>query len=274
MLSYSNNTIKINIVFLLVLISIFSCKKVEVNDVIQSNKLNDTILIEYSKCNIFDLKFNQGKLLKIKNKYSEEDFYIIADDANFYTSKAHDFLANKTSSLCNLKMDSNNVLLFENKYSIKYTDLSYGDFIFFKEGKKPIIVSLINFEKVFLEYFGAQLDTVVNIENNVEIPNIVKSFAGEYDSGLEINIDEKTKSILGNLNYEAEVTDCKLTFTGQIGEMKENVLPIKIEGFNYIGTGKMFFKENSIIIKFDEETPSYCQRVLPFENNEIEFYKE
>jgi len=155
------------------------------------------------------------------------------------------------------------------KYSLKSDSLKKAWYVIsYNKGSYPVVYDPINInEKDFKK------NSDINPEDSEKI-NVKKSFIGEYDSGLEISFDEKTKNIVGNLNYEAEVTDCKLTFTGQIGEMKENVLPIKIEGFNYIGTGKMFFKENSIIIKFDEETPSYCQRVLPFENNEIEFYKE
>ena len=201
MLSYSNQPIMKNIIILFsVTFFLYSCKKRLSSERNVNIKENDTIKVNYKKC-IIDFKFNSEKLNVLKNKYSEDDFYTIADDANYYTYEANNFFKRKKNEIISIKMSKNTVLSFEDKFYISYSDINYWDFIFYKSLKKPLIVSPIDVEKSYANYFNADKFTPIN-----------KIWYGNYNIFQELGKIDDTGFFI---NYNIEIKKDSIIFSGQ-----------------------------------------------------------
>jgi hypothetical protein len=192
-----------NIIILLIATAfLYSCKRglsSEKNVII---KQNDTIKVNCKKC-IIDFKFNSEKLDILKNEYSEDDFYIIADDANHYTYEANNFLKTKKNEVISIIMNKNTVLSFEDRIFMSYSDINYWDFIFYKTLNKPLIVSPIDVEESYYDYFDRDKFNT----------SIDKKWHGKYSYKTAPYKLDSLSSI--PIYYDISIKKDSVTFSGQ-----------------------------------------------------------
>ncbi len=233
MLPYSNKTMKNKYLIIFFLITlIISCKEIENPKITTNiNKIKDTIRINCKEC-IIDLKFNNKKLNKLKEKYSNDDFYIIADDANNYTSNVRDFLGQEKKEIIKIKMNSNNVLKINNRFIIPYEKINYWDYILCLNSTKPKIVSPIEFIDVYQTYY---IDKIKSIKPNwIGSFNFFNDLGKIGDSGIFIgyNINISKDSILfSGQGYQTNFYD--LCYAKQNKDTLELYYKKTIEGTDY-----------------------------------------
>ncbi|WP_155995251.1 DUF5991 domain-containing protein [Tenacibaculum ovolyticum] len=187
--------------YIILIFIFFGCKnKSDLSQkvIIQSN---DTIMINHKEC-VIDIKFDIQKMNDLKNKYGDEDFYVIADDANFYTAEVNDFLKKKGKKIIYVKMKPNTILGFNNKYYMSYADIAYWDYILFKETKKPKVISPINFESAFKKFFYKK----------TYIEEIDEKWFGKYNFFQDLG---KINDIGAFIDYNIRIEKDDCFFSGQ-----------------------------------------------------------
>ena len=123
-----------------------------------TNRLNNNLLSDQKKIDIdcdscvLRVMPTLKQIEQIKSTYQKErDFYIMADDANFYSATANEYLKSRNIDIFNL--DSIKKVCFNKKDTFDFSNLAW-DFVLYKKGKAPQIVEAINFEYEFNNYFG------------------------------------------------------------------------------------------------------------------------
>ena len=113
-----------------------------------------TIDITCNFCVLF-IRPTIEQIEQIKSNYqNEEDFYIMADDANFYTADAIEYLQNKNIDI--FYLDSIKIVCFNEKNTVDFSDLAW-DFVLYKKNTSPKVVKAIDLKYEFENYFNANL---------------------------------------------------------------------------------------------------------------------
>lgn len=88
------------------------------------------------------------------SKYeNEEDFYIMADDANFYTANAIEYLEDKNIDI--FYLDSIKMVRFNQENILDFSHLAW-DFVLYKKNTPKKIVKAIDFKYEFEHYFNVK----------------------------------------------------------------------------------------------------------------------
>ena len=145
--------------YLLIFLSVFSCKKEEkIQSKFEKKTLekikNDTIFIK-EKCAAF-ISGTDETIENLKKTEGEENFYIGADDYNYYQYEAREFLKKQKLKIYNIS--DKKVIVFKSekgdftvlKDSIKYIGSTY----LFSPNKLPIKIFDIDIENEYKNYFS------------------------------------------------------------------------------------------------------------------------
>ena len=120
-------------------------------------KRTDTLNIANMACAIFIRRKSQDIADMRKEFESEEDFYVAADDMNYYNYMADEYLENKAMRI--IYADTTySVINFQNKHFINITDTTIvkditSSLILYKEGKKPTVIAPIEISNEYNKYF-------------------------------------------------------------------------------------------------------------------------
>lgn len=131
-----------NIIILhfLIVSCLFSCKKNEKNDSqnINPQEKKDTIV---NSSAIFLLTPDDIEIKELKEKHGEDNFYTIADDANYYVSQIRDISPQKLNKIRykNINFSREDYIFKKNAYSDKWLIINYT------EGSKPKVYSLVDY---------------------------------------------------------------------------------------------------------------------------------
>ena len=118
-------------------------------------KRTDTLNIIDKECALL-LKRKSQDIADMRKEFeSEEDFYVAADDMNYYNYMADEYLENKAMRI--IYVDTTySVINFQNKHFINILDKTKNiifSVILYKEGKKPIAVAPIDVSAEYDKYF-------------------------------------------------------------------------------------------------------------------------
>lgn len=131
-----------NIVILYFLIAscLFSCKKIEKKSFqnINAHEKRDTIV---NNSAIFLLTPDDIEIKEIKTKQGEDNFYTIADDANYYISEIRSISPQKLSKTHykNINFIKEDFVFKKNGYNDKWLIIDYS------KGNKPKVYSLVDY---------------------------------------------------------------------------------------------------------------------------------
>ena len=173
----------------LISILITSCKKNEptlevVSPIEKAQINNDTIIVSTG---MYHLSPNEREIDSLKKIMGDDNFYTVADDSNFYTSKIY---SQPNTKITPVKFDKIN-FKNENFLFSKKTNKNNWLIIDYKVGYKPQIYSLVDFYlKLSEENSSAEANTS-NLDeylNNIDFLNF----------SLDINGDGKEDKIFGN----------------------------------------------------------------------------
>lgn len=144
--------------YLLIFLSAFSCKKEEkINSKVENQTIvknnNDTIFIQ-EKCVVFISATNET-IENLKKQEGEENFYIGADDFNYYEYEAREFVKKQKLKIYNIT--DKKVIVFKSekgdftvlKDTIKYIGSAY----LFEPNQLPKHISSIDIEDEYKNYF-------------------------------------------------------------------------------------------------------------------------
>lgn len=110
-----------------------------------------SISIQCDSCVLF-VHPSAEQIERMKSSYeNEEDFYIMADDANYYAATAFEYLDSKGVKV--ILLDTVRQVLFNESELCDYRDLSW-DFVLYKKDSSPLIVPAIDLSYEFERYFG------------------------------------------------------------------------------------------------------------------------
>ncbi len=152
-------------------------------------QFGDTLFINCNKC-VVSIKLTEEKIKTMKSNYKNEgDFYTMADDANFYSSKAFNFFVLK--NLDTLTVNNFEILNFSNKFFLNVKDISPWDLILYKKDSEPKIIKSIEAKIEFEKYFT--LNNISRDSDNIVIP---KGFYKLDSSIINLNNDAYSDKIL------------------------------------------------------------------------------
>ena len=144
--------VKITINLLLTLFLLISCKQKVENKIISFEKVisNDTLYFENQNLAIFinpTITYIDG----LKKTYNnEDDFYIIADDANFYNAEAQYFLKEKKIKIENI---SNNQFLKIGDTIIKISQYKPWTILLYNKNGSFNNFAPIDIKESYLQFF-------------------------------------------------------------------------------------------------------------------------
>lgn len=165
------------ILILLFCSTVISCNKRFENEIVSGK--SDTILLKEPI--VLFISPSPKEIEKLKKKY-KDDFYTIADDANFYFANATEYLDSLKKKSLNYHKDI--IMSYKNGTELtiipKYKNPWYV--VFYKSGTYKI-VDLLNFKEEYISFFN-------------DSPNVEKGLQQWY--GTYLNTDSKTM-----LDYDA-----------------------------------------------------------------------
>ena len=110
----------------------------------------DTIRINKDIVLFVDTMFGLDSL---KNTFKNlDDFYTMADDANYYMSEAQNFIKNK--QIDTLSIVDNKIIIFDNRDTINSKKLPLWSLVLYSKGKNPKIIYPIDISNEYDKYFG------------------------------------------------------------------------------------------------------------------------
>lgn len=191
----------------LILLLIFSCKQEPkfTNNNFGSKSVSDTIVINDKTDKVIFIKPTIKYLDSIKNTYkNQDDFYTIADDSNFYTAEAGNFL--KENKMDTINVYNNKILKIGNSI-IKLSEYKPWSLLLYKKNKNIINVFPIDIEKEFNNYFLKKDNALSSINDiflkyNINSSNILNKNEEDFDSNgtkdymLIIQNSNGTRSLL------------------------------------------------------------------------------
>ena len=121
-----------------------------------------TIDIACDSCALF-IRPTVEQIEQIKSTYQDEEhFYIMADDASFYTANAIEYLESKNVDI--FYLDSIKNVCFNKKDTFDFSNLAW-DFVLYKKNKTPKTVPAIDLKYEFKRYFNTNESTRAPSEN-------------------------------------------------------------------------------------------------------------
>lgn len=207
--------------FLVIFLSIFSfsisCKRND-DKKIQVKNNKDTIFL--NEKSVLFISPSIKKLEKLKKQYGE-DFYTIADDANYYSANALEYMDSLHEKYLN--RNENTIIAYKDKGKVKIIPLSQKNWysILYKNNNYEI-VDLVNFKKEYISFFQ---------QNSNDNQNL-KTWYGTY-----LNTDSENVStydaILQRIGwYKLSIIKNKVIFENDI--RMESEFPTEAPGGIYI----------------------------------------
>lgn len=234
-----------------------SCQKKSVSVAATPSKgfnLDSDTIIE--KSGIYLLAPNQKEIDSLKKAIGEEQFYTVADDANFYISKISSGLTDKLPTLNYRKINfkNENFVVDKRKYQNNWLIVDY------KQGIKPEIYSLID----FYSHQNKSENRSLNSENLSDIELYEKNSDFTLMT-FDINNDGKEDKIFSNKPNTGD--SLRIYFY----ENNQYVLKLKSinfsqDGGNQVSQIKKESKGFSIVTNFPTATDRY-QYFVNYENN-------
>ncbi len=230
---------KINLLFLIVFL-FFGCKGQEGSYNRKSPILSSHRDTTLTQSGVYLLLPSKEEIRELKNRYGEEQFYVLADDANGYVTNISDLLDGNITYIKNDRINFKNSDLtidkstFDDKWLILdysniqepkiyllvdfYTALNEGNHIDNEDTDLVDVfqydfnndylidkVELVNYnDKSVIRFYKNQKEQLIKIYES-EIPHNRVFFNRELSSnnnGLAISIEEKQQSIIGYIEYK------------------------------------------------------------------------
>lgn len=88
-----------------------------------------------------------------KEARNEDDFYVAADDVNYYLYQAGEFMKRHGQKAILVPATYTDIL-FPNGEIIQADTIAFGSMILYKPGKKPQVVSSVDFAEAYKSYFA------------------------------------------------------------------------------------------------------------------------
>ncbi len=97
---------------------------------------------------------SDARIEKMKKEASnEDDFYVAADDVNYYLYQAGEFMKRHGQKAILVPATYTDIL-FPNGEIIQADTIAFGSMILYKPGKKPQVVSSVDFAEAYKSYFA------------------------------------------------------------------------------------------------------------------------
>ena len=214
---------------------------------------SDTII---EKSGIYLISPNQKDIDSLKKAIGEDQFYTVADDANFYISKISSSLKGKIPTLKYRKIDfqNENFVFDKSKYQNNWLIVDY------KSGKKPEIYSLVDFYSQQSKHEKSQLSS--KRESDVESYQNNKDF---ITMTFDINNDGKEDKIFSNKPNTGDSLRVYF-YENNSYVLKLKSINFSQDGGNQVSQIKKNGKGFSVVTNFPEGTDRY-NYFISFENN-------
>lgn len=138
----------ISIVSFSILISTFSCTKTDHKPVVQKTDQNQKIKADtvITTSAVLLMSPDEKEIEEMKKKQGEDNFYTIADDANYYSAEIYEG-APKTIYFNHKTIDfpKESYVFDKDKFEDKWVVIDY------KEGSQPKIYSLVDYHRLITE---------------------------------------------------------------------------------------------------------------------------
>lgn len=97
---------------------------------------------------------SDARIEKMKKEASnEDDFYVVADDVNYYLYQAGEFMK-RNGQKAILVPAAYTDILFPNGEIIQADTIAFGSMILYKPGKNPQVVSSVDIAEAYKSYFN------------------------------------------------------------------------------------------------------------------------
>lgn len=97
---------------------------------------------------------SDARIEKMKKEASnEDDFYVAADDVDYYLYQAGEFMKRHGQKAILVPATYTDIL-FPNGEIIQADTIAFGSMILYKPGKKPQVVSSVDFAEAYKSYFA------------------------------------------------------------------------------------------------------------------------
>lgn len=97
---------------------------------------------------------SDARIEKMKKEASnEDDFYVAADDVDYYLYQAGEFMKRHGQKAILVPATYTDIL-FPNGEIIQADTIAFGSMILYKPGKKPRVVSSVDFAEAYKSYFA------------------------------------------------------------------------------------------------------------------------
>lgn len=97
---------------------------------------------------------SDARIEKMKKEASnEDDFYVVADDVNYYLYQAGEFMKRHGQKAI-LVQAAYTDILFPNGEIIQADTIAFGSMILYKPGKNPQVVSSVDIAEAYKSYFA------------------------------------------------------------------------------------------------------------------------
>ncbi|TGN22995.1 hypothetical protein [Empedobacter tilapiae] len=224
-----------NIILILLLNGLFvSCKykesKISTNEVV-SIEIKDTIFIENNQ--VLFIIPSSNNYDEMKKRIGEENFYTIADDANFYSANAHQFL---------------------DSLKIKYKNAKSDDIVAYKNDKKTIIVQLLQEKWYTLFNKNGELSKIDLVTFEEDYKNILLKSPNKQDISFVMRESiSSPKKVVDNLIFTRDKNDSLQINTKILDYISENTTIknsgylIALEDYGYLYRNNWTIKEISEI---------------------------
>ncbi|WP_395077652.1 hypothetical protein [Flavobacterium sp.] len=250
-----------NIIIGVFLISILitSCKKNEQTSQISTSTekaqiINDTIIVSTG---IYLLSPNENEIDSLKKTMGDDNFYTVADDSNFYTSKIY---SQPNTKIIPVKFDKIN-FKNENYLFNKKSNKNNWLILDYKVGSKPQIYSLVDF------YLKLSEQNSSNTANTSDLDSFLNN-EDFLNFSFDINGDGKDDKIFSS---KPNTGDSLVVY---FYENNGYILKLKTTNFSQDGGNQISEikkKENgfSIVTEFPQGTDKYTYFINYSNNNFI-----
>lgn len=98
---------------------------------------------------------SDARIEKMKKEASnEDDFYVVADDVNYYLYQAGEFMKRHRQKAILVPATYTDIL-FPNGEIIQADTIAFGSMILYKPGKNPQVVSSVDIAEAYKSYFAS-----------------------------------------------------------------------------------------------------------------------
>lgn len=97
---------------------------------------------------------SDARIEKVKKEArNEDDFYVVADDVNYYLYQAEEFMKRHRQKAILVPATYTDIL-FPNGEIIQADTIAFGSMILYKPGKNPQVVSSVDIAEAYKSYFA------------------------------------------------------------------------------------------------------------------------